>query len=107
MISEKIKTYRKELGLTQEELAQHLGVTKSTIIHWEKAESKPDTDSIIKLAKLFAVSTDYLLGFETTGLDKIEILRKAVKEAGLMTGNDFTKEEFEKALQIIEVLREK
>ncbi|MBE5040135.1 helix-turn-helix transcriptional regulator [Oscillospiraceae bacterium DSM 107454] len=64
MLSEKIKTIREQLGMTQAELARKLGLTRSSINGWEMGLSVPSTQYIVELAKLFNVSTDYLLGME-------------------------------------------
>ena len=60
-LNEKILDQRKKLGFSQEELANRLGVTRQAVSKWELGESQPDLDMIVKLAKLFGVSTDYLL----------------------------------------------
>ena len=60
-LSEKIYQHRKKLGLSQEELATKLGVTRQAVSKWELGDSLPDLDMVVKLAKLFGVSTDYLL----------------------------------------------
>ncbi len=53
---------RKELNLTQEELAQKIGYTRTAISAWEIGRNEPSNADTIKLAKYFGVSTDYLLG---------------------------------------------
>ena len=53
---------RKELNLTQEELAQKIGYTRTAISAWEIGRNEPSNSDTIKLAEYFGVSTDYLLG---------------------------------------------
>lgn len=53
---------RKELNLTQEELAQKIGYTRTAISAWEIGRNEPSNADTIKLADFFGVSTDYLLG---------------------------------------------
>ena len=53
---------RKELNLTQEELAQKIGYTRTAISAWEIGRNEPSNTDTIKLAEYFGVSTDYLLG---------------------------------------------
>lgn len=53
---------RKELNLTQEELAQKIGYTRTAISAWEIGRNEPSNADTIKLADYFGVSTDYLLG---------------------------------------------
>lgn len=52
---------RKESGLSQEELAMRLGISRQAVSKWERAESSPDTDNLIALAKLYRLSLDALL----------------------------------------------
>lgn len=55
---------RRTHGLSQEELAERLGVSRQAISKWERAESSPDTDNLIALAQLYGVSMDVLLGLQ-------------------------------------------
>ena len=59
---EKIKTLRKEKGLTQKELANQIGQAQSTVAYWEQDKQEPNISSLKKLCLLFSVSADYLLG---------------------------------------------
>lgn len=56
---------RKSRGLSQEELADKLGVTRQAVSKWERAESAPDTDNLIELAKIYGVTLDELVHGET------------------------------------------
>ena len=79
MISEKVKDLRQARGWTQAELARRMGITRNGINSWEQGLSMPSPSSLVELAKIFSVSTDYLLGVErlatinVTGLDESEI----------------------------------
>lgn len=64
MIAEKIKNLREKNNLTQSALAKKLNVTRSSVNAWELGISVPSTALIVDLAKLFHVSTDYLLGLD-------------------------------------------
>ena len=57
-----MKSLRKEANLSQQRLADKLGVSRSTIAMWESGASQPDHSSIRQMALLFHVSADYLLG---------------------------------------------
>lgn len=59
---ERLKGLREESKMFQKELAHHLNVSVSTINKYEYNQRTPSPDVIIKLADLFSVSTDYLLG---------------------------------------------
>ena len=58
---EKIVFLRKSKGMSQDQLAELLGVTRQSVSKWERDEVVADTDRILALSKLFAVSCDYLL----------------------------------------------
>ena len=60
-ISDKILKLRKEKGLSQEALAEALGVSRQSVSKWESGAALPDTDKIIAMSELFGVSTDYIL----------------------------------------------
>lgn len=57
-----LKAIRKAKGISQQQLANKLGISRSTVAMWETGSSAPDFDTLVKLAKYFNVSTDYLLG---------------------------------------------
>ena len=60
-LGEKIIDLRKKRGLSQEDLAITLGVSRQAVSKWETGEAKPDTDKVIALAEYFEVTTDWLL----------------------------------------------
>lgn len=61
ILSEKIVTLRKQLGWSQEELAEKLSISRQSVSKWELGAAIPDLDKILKLSEVFGVSTDYLL----------------------------------------------
>ena len=66
MIYDRIKKLREQQNKTQAELAKQLGITRSSVNAWEMGISVPSTQYIVELANIFKVSTDYLLGVNTT-----------------------------------------
>ena len=60
-LSSKIEKLRKQKGLSQEEFANEMGVSRQSVFKWESGENTPDLDKIKKLASLFNVSFDVLL----------------------------------------------
>ena len=66
MIAEKVKKLREQKGLSQAELARLLGMTRSSVNAWEMGISVPSTQYIVDLAGVFDISTDYLLGVDSS-----------------------------------------
>ena len=75
-IANRLVELRKKNGLSQEELADKLGLSRQAVSKWERAESSPDTDNLICLAKLYNVSLDDLLNTDET----LEEISREVKE---------------------------
>ena len=63
-LGEKIAAQRRKLGLSQEELAARLNVTRQAVSKWETGTSTPELETLVALAKTFGVTTDYLLSVE-------------------------------------------
>ncbi len=64
MLADKIKCLRKARGWTQAELGQKVALSRTGINAWEQGLSMPSTAMLVELARVFAVSTDYLLGLD-------------------------------------------
>ena len=62
--NQKLKELREESKLLQKQLATELGVSQVSIARWETGAREPSFDDLIKVAKYFGVTTDYLLGLE-------------------------------------------
>lgn len=79
MTADRIKALREARGWTQAELARKMNMTRNGINSWEQGLSMPSPPSLVDLARLFSVSTDYLLGVENhsvvnvTGLDAVDV----------------------------------
>ncbi len=88
-INEQIAFLRKQKGLTQEELANALGVTNQAVSKWESAQCCPDIQLLPDLAKIFDVSVDELLGYTpvSTAEDIVLAIRKRIES--LPKGEDF------------------
>ena len=75
----RLKDLREKMGVTQSQLAKKLNLTRASVNNWELGLSTPSTPFIVELAKLFHVTTDYLLGMndsitiQTDGLTEQEI----------------------------------
>ena len=79
MTADRIKALREARGWTQAELARKMNLTRNGINSWEQGLSMPSPPSLVDLARLFSVSTDYLLGVENysavnvTGLNEADV----------------------------------
>lgn len=92
MIGNTIRELRKEKKMSQSELGKFIGVSQTTVTAWETGRAEPSSTFVSKLADLFNVSTDYLLGrsdskkepyYELTEKEKNDI---AVQAEKLMDG---------------------
>lgn len=79
MTAERIKALREARGWTQAELARRMNITRNGVNSWEQGLSMPSPSCLVDLAKVFSVSTDYLLGVErletvnVTGLNEKDV----------------------------------
>ena len=75
----RLKALRKQVGLTQQQLATQLGITKSVVSFYELQARSPSPEVLSKIAQIFHVSADYLLGLDSrdtidvTGLTERDI----------------------------------
>ena len=60
-IAQRLAELRRARGYSQESLARELGLSRQAVSKWERAESSPDTENLIALARLYGVSLDELL----------------------------------------------
>lgn len=66
MLSENIRNLRKIFNISQVDLASSLGVTKQCVSNWENDNILPSIEMLVKIAKFFNVSTDYLLDLNSS-----------------------------------------
>lgn len=76
-IAQRIQKLRKQSGLSQEQLAEKLGVSRQAVSKWESEQSVPDIDKLAQLSELFGVSTDHLIKGEE--VNHTESAQKAVE----------------------------
>lgn len=91
-INKQIAFLRKQKGLTQEELANALGISNQAVSKWESAQCCPDIQFLPDIAKLFEVSVDELIGYTpvSTADDIVLILRKKIESLPKGEDYDFT-----------------
>lgn len=70
-LAEKIFNERKRLGWSQEQLAEHMEVSRQAVSKWESGQSLPDLDKLVLMSQIFGVSTDYLLKEDTSFSENI------------------------------------
>lgn len=63
-IANRLVTLRKRNSLSQEALAEKLGISRQAVSKWERAEASPDTDNLILLSRIYGISMDELLSTE-------------------------------------------
>ena len=100
ILADKIIEERKKLGLSQEELAEKLSVSRQAVSKWESAQSIPDLQKIIVMSELFSVSTDYLLKDEMEREQKASGESDAdstVRRVSMEEANAFMKTEAEQS----------
>ena len=78
IFADKLIELRKRSGMSQEELAEKLGVSRQSVSKWEGAQSTPDLNRILEISKIFDVTTDYLLKDEIEASK--EISEKSVSD---------------------------
>ncbi len=90
---QRLKELRLQAGMTQKQLADRIWVSKAAIGNYELSDRKPSPEIIVKLAKVFHVSTDYLLG--------IDEREKTIDVSGL------TAEQVAAVQTLVDILKEK
>ncbi len=92
-ISRTITNKRKEKGITQDELASHIGVSKASVSKWETGQSFPDITFLPKLAAFFNISMDELMGYEP------QMSKEDIRKLYLSLSSDFTIKPFDEVLE--------
>lgn len=85
ILAKRIYESRKKMGVTQEVLADKLGITPQSISRWENGQSRPDVDMLPKLAAIFGTTIDALFGYHAENL-KITLYEENYKKVGNFWG---------------------
>ena len=91
-VANRLLEFRKKSGLSQEELADKLGLSRQSISKWERAEAAPDTDNLIELAKIYNVSLDELINVDIPISSSNESQPKTEKQVNATYPNIVIKE---------------
>ncbi len=87
-MGKRIAANRKRLGLTQDKLAEQLGVTAQAVSKWENDQACPDITTLPKLAAIFGITTDELLGIPRAEVHQAEVVEEAPEASGIHINND-------------------
>ena len=90
-LADRLVELRKENKLSQEALAEKLGLSRQAISKWERAEASPDTDNLIALATLYGISLDELLGNEPKAEKEVPAEEKTLTDTQIKGKNHLTK----------------
>lgn len=99
--AERLKTLRKQVKLTQAQIAEKLDISQQAYASWERGAKKPTQENLVKIAQVLNVSVDFLVGNSEEKLDNIELLFR-MNSKGL---TDEEKEIFKK--ELIEFMKER
>ena len=80
VFGENVRKYRIAMGLSQEDFAEKLNVSRQAISRWENGTALPDAQNILQISKLFHVTTDYLLNDDYESDTDIPAVQTATKE---------------------------
>lgn len=98
MIGKRLKHLREEMGLRQIDIAEMLGVSRTTYTQYETEKSEPDLATVAKLAEIYNTSVDFILG-------KTDIRTPIETIAAHHEGDDWTEEELEDIEKFKEFVR--
>ena len=108
MFGNRLKIALENCNMTQVQLAQELDLTSPAINRWCNNITQPDNDTIVKIAKILKISTDFLLGNDEQlskyekELREKEVLKELLVKNGYMKPNeDLTKEELDKLMKFV------
>ena len=107
MFGDKLRELRKNKKLSQDEMGKVLDVASTTISNWEKNITQPSFEKVYEIAKYFDVSINYLFGWTDDDITKIKELNRVLKETGLIQDEEMTFDELKKAIEILNVLKNK
>ena len=82
---EKLMALRKKNGMSQEDLAEQLGVSRQAVSRWELGATLPDAPNLLKLSDIFGVTVDYLLRDECEGEGDVPPTKKVCCETSAST----------------------
>lgn len=100
-IAKTLVSKRKEKGITQEDLAAYIGVSKASVSKWETGQSYPDITFLPQLASYFNISVDELINYQP------QMIKEDIRKLYLQLSNDFAEKPFEQVMMEIREIRKK
>jgi transcriptional regulator with XRE-family HTH domain len=85
----KLQLLRKQKGLSQEQLASQIAVSRQAVSKWELESSSPDIDTVVQLSKLFGVTTDYLLNDDLKNYEDLPVVKEKYVNAEMQEKTPF------------------
>ena len=70
--AERLKTLRKQVKLTQAQIAKKIDISQQAYASWERGAKKPTQENLVKIAQVLNVSVDYLVGNSEEGIDELD-----------------------------------
>lgn len=107
MFQDKIKELRTTKRMTQQQVADILGITRPAYTAYESGKRQPDFDTLQKLAEIYEVSTDYLLGTTDKKETKGEEASSYVKTIAAHMDDNLTEEQFNNIIDYIDFITNK
>lgn len=89
--SEILRNLRKNSGLTQKELGERVGLSKAVVSKYENGMGYPTFDTLIRIAKFFCVTTDYMLGMESKSTIDVSELTESQRASVQRIVSEFEK----------------
>ena len=87
-IADRIQSLRKSKGMSQEELADRIGVSRQAVSKWESEQATPDLEKVVIMSEIFEVTTDYLLkGIEPVKADEHKTMADVIDQKVLTEKN--------------------
>ncbi|HBY32529.1 MAG TPA: XRE family transcriptional regulator [Clostridiales bacterium] len=87
-IADRIQSLRKSKGMSQEELADRIGVSRQAVSKWESEQATPDLEKVVIMSDIFEVTTDYLLkGIEPVKADEHKTMADVIDQKILTEKN--------------------
>lgn len=100
-IAKTLVSKRKEKGITQEDLATYIGVSKASVSKWETGQSYPDITFLPQLASYFDISVDELINYQP------QMIKEDIRKLYLRLSNEFAEKPFEQVMNEIREIRKK